>query len=175
MLPSGLDNPVLLDNLRRTLRVWITQPEPNRFDISANSMLKLQEAVRGINWAIHDLRLASGRLITRFIVQKPLCVDDSALVVVELGARPRVATVEKGPSLGLGPIALDIFCRLSSNIAPSMDKLASIGTGLLMRVNFGHLEVRKRKKGLGSEMSYPSFTDMVQQYSTRGGAGLKTR
>ncbi|KND90344.1 hypothetical protein TOPH_04933 [Tolypocladium ophioglossoides CBS 100239] len=174
MLPRGLDNPAALDDIRKKHKVWITRVQPNVLELRGESIRRLQEAMSEINWALHDMRLSGGNPTTRFLAQKPVNVPDSAVVRVDVNTRPHVATMKRIPGDTL-PAALDIFHQLHPGLVPSMDVLRGLGTELKMRVNFGRLQVRMRKKGLGNEMTYTNFAKMMPGYSVRGGAGLDTR
>ncbi|PNY23407.1 Uncharacterized protein TCAP_06651 [Tolypocladium capitatum] len=174
MLPRGLDNPAALDTIRKKHKVWITRIKPNILEFRGGNIRRLQEAMSEVNWVLHDMRLSGGNPTTRFLAQKPVNVPDSAVVRVDVNTRPRVATMKRIPGDTL-PAAFDIFEQLHPDLEPSMEVLRGLGTDLKMRVNFGRLQVRMRKKGLGNEMSYADFAKMMPGYSVRGGAGLDTR
>ncbi|OAQ91510.1 hypothetical protein VFPFJ_03250 [Purpureocillium lilacinum] len=174
MLPQGLEDPDALNDIRLRYKVWITRSQPNIFDIRGRDMRQLQEAVKELNWALHDMRLSSEALTIRFLAQKPSRDQDSAIVNVELNCRPIVKALSNTPRSVL-TTALDLVDRLRTSLLPSADILRLLTTDLRMRVNFGHLQVRTRKKGLGRDMSYANFAEMIPQYSNRGGASLHTR
>ncbi|POR35404.1 Uncharacterized protein TPAR_04429 [Tolypocladium paradoxum] len=174
MLPRGLDNPAALDAIRKKHKVWINRVQPNVLELRGENIRRLQEAMSEINWVLHDMRLSSENPTTRFLAQMPVNVPDTAVVRVDINTRPHVATAKSTPGDVL-PAALDIFHQLHAGLVPSMDILRGLGTDLKMRVNFGRLQVRMRKKGLGNEMTYAQFAKMVPGYSVRGGAGLDIR
>lgn len=174
MLPRGLDDPTALNDIRQKHKAWITMAQPNVLQVHAAHIKRLQEAVKAINWRIHDMRLSSESLTTRFLVQKPTNARNSALVRVELNSRPQVLTAKDGPG-DIASVAEDLCQQIQGTLVPSMDILRAVGAELKMRINFGRLEVRQRKKGLGQDMSYADFSMMVPQYSIRGGASLVSR
>lgn len=174
MLPRGLDDPTGLDDIRKKHQVWITRMQPNMLEVRSEHIQQLQEAIKAINWCIHDMRLSSENLTTRFLVQTPANAPKGALVKVELNSRPVVSTAQ-GTGGDVVPVAMELCQQLKDSLVPSTDILRALSTNLKMRVNFGRLEVRQRKKGLGQNMSYADFSKMVPQYSMRGGASLISR
>lgn len=174
MLPRGLEEPSALNDICKKNEVWIKRVQPNVFEVRSSNIRRLQEAIKDINWAIHDMRLSNEYLTTRFLVQEPTKAHKDGLVRVELNSRPHVPTA-KGNVGDTAPVARDLCQQLQSSLVPSTEILRSLGALLRMRINFGRLEVRQRKKGLGDKMSYADFCKMVPQYSIRGGASLKTR
>lgn len=174
MLPRGLENPAALDAIRKKHKVWITRVQPNVLELRCENIRRLQEAMNEINWVLHDMRISGGNPTTRFLAQKPVNVPDSAVVRVDVNTRPHVETVKRITGDAL-PVALELFHQLYTGFVPSMDVLRGLGTDLKMRVNFGRLHLRTRKKGLGNEMTYADFAEMVPGYSVRGGAVLETR
>ncbi|KAM4059362.1 hypothetical protein HRG_007780 [Hirsutella rhossiliensis] len=174
MLPRGLDDPTALNDVRKKHKVWITRVQPNVFELRSKHITRLQEAIKDINWCIHDMRLSSENLTTRFLVQEPANAPKDALVKVELNSRPHVLTV-KATRGDIAAVAKDLCHQLQASLVPSTDILRALGADLRMRVNIGRLEVRQRKKGLGQNMSYADFSKMIPQYSIRGGASLISR
>ncbi|UNI15239.1 hypothetical protein JDV02_001791 [Purpureocillium takamizusanense] len=174
MLPQGLDDPEALNDIRAKHKVWIHRPKPNIFEICGRDIRQLQNAVKALNWKLHDMRLSSEALTTQFLAQKPSKEEHGVIVNVELDARPVVKALSDAPRSVL-KTALDLSEQLRGSLLPSTDILRLMTTNLRMRVNFGRVQVRTRKKGLGNNMPYASFAEMVPQFSSRGGAGLQTR
>lgn len=179
MLPRGLNDPVALDDIRKKHKVWIvtkTQPttQSNVFNIYSKSIRQLQEAVKELNWALHDMRLASENVTTQFLVQKPSIIHSDEPIVVKLNARPHVLNVPNSSAMAL-PVSVDLFDQLQSGLPSLSEVLTARGAHQKMRVNFGRLEIRSRKKGVGNLMPYLDFEKMVPHYSVRGGANLHTR
>lgn len=175
MLHRGLDKADALDDIRKTHKAWITRVQDNVLEVRCDNIRRLQEAVRHINRALHDMRL-SNNAITRFSVQRPFNVNYSALITVDVNARPYVAAAVNGaPGGQVLPVALDNLHQLCVRLVPSTDILRSLGTQLKMRVNFGRFQVSLGKKGLGSEMTYATFGRMLPQYSIRGEAMMDVR
>ncbi|PHH91747.1 hypothetical protein CDD83_10451 [Cordyceps sp. RAO-2017] len=174
MLPPGMENPHALDEIRQKNEAWITATASNIFEIRTRDIRQLQEAVKDIHWALHDMRLSGEKLAIRFLAQKPFHAQNDAGIRVELNSRPHFATTQG--SLGeIAPVVLDTFEKLQANIAPSAAVLGTMTTELKMRLNFGRFEVRQRKRCTNDEMSFLDFARMVPQYSVRGGASMHTR
>ncbi|PHH80264.1 hypothetical protein CDD80_2287 [Ophiocordyceps camponoti-rufipedis] len=175
MIPLGVDDSEPLKDLRRKYKTWIWRSKPNVFELRTNEIKQLQNAMKELNWLIHDLRLSSENMSTRFVVQKPMNAGTDALVTVKLNSRPTSVMTSSSLVPIAVPLAHDNFLQLRGILAPSAYILKALGAGLLMRVNFGRFEIRQRKRGVGDEMTYEDFANMVALYSKRGGAGIHTR
>ena len=173
MLPPGLDNPAALDVIRKKHKVWITRVQPNVLELQGDNIRRLQEAMKELNWLLHDMRLSGGHPTTLFLAQQPVSAPDGAVVRVNINTRPRLESMSDITANNL-KVAQDLFNQLDADFVPSMDALRGLGADLKMRVNFGRLQVRTRK-GLGNEMTFADFAKMVSGYSVRGGAVLDTR
>ncbi|KAJ6445563.1 Alternative oxidase [Purpureocillium lavendulum] len=173
MLPQALEDPDALNDICVKHKLWITRPQSSVFDLRGRDIRQLQEAVKALNWAIHDMRLSNEASTTRFLAQRLSRHGHDTVVNVELNSRPVVKAISKERPSSLAT-ASDLSQQLSPSLVSSANILRLLTTNLRMRVNFGHLHVRTRKKGLGSNMPYPDFAAMVPQYSNRGGAGLIT-
>ncbi|KYK55954.1 hypothetical protein DCS_07919 [Drechmeria coniospora] len=176
MLPRNLDDPAALNAIRRTHRVWITRPQPNILVIHSDDTQRLQCALKDLNWTIHDMRRSDEIAVTRFVTQQPANMTEDVLVKVELNARPYMAGNSRTPDSGETlPVALGLFHELAGRVTSSAESLRRLTVDLKMRVNFGSLQVRRRKRTLGNEMTYADFAHMVSQYAIRGGAHLDKR
>ncbi|PFH63346.1 hypothetical protein XA68_13803 [Ophiocordyceps unilateralis] len=174
MLPRGIEESPGLVKIRKENKAYITRSQPNIFEIRTDNIKQLQNAMKELNWLIHDLRLSTENLRTRFVVQKPMNADNDSLVTVKLNSRPTTAMHSSLVPI-VSSLAHDNFLQLRGILASSAYILKALGTGLKMRVNFGRFEIRQRKRGVGDEMTYPDFTNMVALYSKRGGAGIHTQ
>ncbi|RCI11553.1 hypothetical protein L249_7349 [Ophiocordyceps polyrhachis-furcata BCC 54312] len=176
MLPRGLDSIASFDDICQRNKVWIKLSDRNIIEVRADNIKRLQNAMREINWLIHDMRLSSENLITRFLVQKPVNpnLEHDTGISVKLNSRP--TSTMNSPSLVsvAPPLAYDNFTKLRGILEMSAHILKALRTGLRMRVNFGRFEIRQRKRGVGDTMTYPCFEEMVALYSKRGGAGMHT-
>ncbi|RDA90528.1 hypothetical protein CP533_4144 [Ophiocordyceps camponoti-saundersi (nom. inval.)] len=176
MLPRGLDTTTRFDDIRKRNKAWIIFSERNIIEARANNIKRLQNAMTEINWLMHDMRLSSENLITRFLVQKPAdsSLELGASISVKLNSRP--TSILNSPSLVsiALPLALDNFHKLRGILEMSIHILKALRNGLKIRVNFGRFEIRQRKRGVGDSMTYSSFEEMVAHYSKRGGAGIHT-
>ncbi|KAK5987674.1 hypothetical protein PT974_11806 [Cladobotryum mycophilum] len=172
MLPRGLDNRTTLDSIRISHKVWITNVEPNIFKICGESMLQLRQAVRAINDVIHDMRLANEYLNTRFMVQKPSRDSYSVPIIFELSSRPHMKFATPG-ARDMMSTAIDAHTlNIQNELLANLDVLTSCGTYLKMRVNFGHLNIRQKRKGQEDELNFDELAKVMKMYSTRGGARL---
>jgi hypothetical protein len=167
-----------LDDIRTEHEVWIRYDEPTAFDISSRSMTNLQEAMKALNQLIHDLRLLEGHTSSRFLVQPPSRVSSDAKICLELEARP---TLEDRGNVSTDPdngCVVDSFVRqMGPTISAAAETLTGLGKNLQMRINFGRLNVRGKKKGIGSVFTYAEFRDVMKAYSVQGprGAYLGTK
>lgn len=173
MIPRGLDSPIAMDGIRKSHKVWITRVKSNVFDIHSDSITRLQEATQAINWEIHALRLSNKHHNTEFFVQDPARAYENALIRVSLGSRPCLTPSPDGPCDMLTPQKACLR-QLRPYLNPSAAVLNALGSSLKMRVNFGRVNVRQRKRGLADELNYNAFGDMIKAYSARGGADLDT-
>ncbi|RDA85976.1 hypothetical protein CP532_4875 [Ophiocordyceps camponoti-leonardi (nom. inval.)] len=176
MLPRGLETTARFGDICRRNKAWVTLSDRQIIEVRADNIKRLQNAMRDINWLIHDMRLSSENLITRFLVQKPVNpnLEHDAGINVKLNSRP-TSTINSPSLVPVStPLAQDNFNKLRGILEMSAHILQALRTGLRMRVNFGRFEIRQRKRGVGDIMTYPSFEEMVAHYSKRGGAGIHT-
>ncbi|KAJ4272357.1 hypothetical protein NW762_001070 [Fusarium torreyae] len=172
LLP-GLDEPGALDDIRRKYRVYITRDKSNVLDIRCESMSRLQQALQAINWALRDMRLSNTNAVTLFLAQHPTNAAMSDMIRAELGSRPYV--VSPNPISTSNASALDKHLhQLELSMASSVERLTSYNKTLGFRVNFGRLIIGKRKKGR-EEITYSDFAELLDAYSTRGGAAFEHR
>lgn len=181
MLPPDLCDTACFDALRKAHLVWIVQEKPNIIHIYSRTLRDLQEGFKEVNWAIHDMRIAQYNVSSLFLVQLPLVGECS--ITVDLGCRPQ--TSPRTPSEQLVPvqdishITNGLMKELRPNFLSSTDTLQSrLKQTLQMRVDFGHVKIRLRKKikqgnENGNEMPYAEFTAMTSQYGKRGGADFE--
>lgn len=175
-IPSGLDNPHTLDNIRLKHQVWIANIEPHIFDIQSETMPRLQAAVKAINWALHDMRLSNEHPATRFVVQYPAEPELVGPVYLKQGARPYADIPPRYAYKSDIDHVVDSLARnLGPTLRPAVDSLMGLGKDLQMRVNFGRLNVRQKKKGLADQFTYPEFEGVMKMYGARGGASLGTQ
>lgn len=169
-----LAEPSSLNAIKTDKEVWIVQEKPNVLHLYSRTILSLQEGFKAVNWAIHDMRLARQNVSARFLVQMPVNAHHGSLITVHLDSRP---LVEHSHVTNAKPteVAYDILEQLGANFLSSTNALQTLNGPLQMRVDFGHVTVRRKKRDVGNTMSYPDFTEMAQHYGTRGGASLDTR
>lgn len=179
LIPTSLDNPQALDDIHTEHEVWIRYDEPTAFDISSRSMTNLQEGMKALNQLIHDLRLVEGHTSSRFLVQPPSRVASDAKICLELEARPTLedrGIVSTDPDNG--PVVDSFVRQMGPIISAAAETLTGLGENLQMRINFGRLNVRGKKKGIGSVFTYAEFGNVMKAYSVqgvRGGAYLGTK
>ncbi|KAM0563845.1 hypothetical protein ACHAPJ_000051 [Fusarium lateritium] len=136
-------------------------------------MSRLHQALQAINWAIRDMRLSNADAVTLFLAQHPTSATTSDMIRAELGSRPYV--VSPSPVSISNASALDKHLhRLELSMESSVERLTAYNKTLEFRVNFGRLIIGKRKKGR-EEISYSDFTELLDAYSTRGGAAFEHR
>lgn len=175
MIPRRLEDPSTLDDIRKKHEVWITQdPEPNVIQIHSRYIGSLKEAMKDMQWAIHDMRLENQLNSKFFMVQIPTQATADDIVTVKLDSRP---VVENAVSFsnGSSAAAADLMEQLRPYFFLSTERLMNMKKNIAMRVEFGLLNVQTRKKSLGDKMSYSDFVDMVSHYAMRGGACLNSR
>ncbi|KAI5462981.1 hypothetical protein BGZ63DRAFT_412686 [Mariannaea sp. PMI_226] len=174
MLPAGLDEPGALDDIRKMYQAYITFMEPNVLDIQCKSISQLQQAVHAINWALHDMRRSVELPPVKFFVQQPAKASINDMVRVVIGCRPQFTSHLSMPSNNI--LALEkCLPKMSTDIASSADNLMALNKQLKMRVNFGCLNIRARNTKGRDEISYHEFVKLMDMYSIRGGASLRTR
>jgi hypothetical protein len=174
LLPPELDEPGALDGIRRQYGVYITRVKPNVLDLRCESIGRLQEALRAINWALRDMRLSNEHASVRFLVQRPTNAIISDMISVELGKRP--AFLSPSPSLVSNMSSMnDHLPQLASDMAISAEGLMGVSKNMTFRINFGHLTIGKKKKGSEDEVSIGNFTKLMDMYSVRGGASFEPR
>ncbi|KAM0437440.1 hypothetical protein ACHAPT_001802 [Fusarium lateritium] len=174
LLPPALDEPGALDDIRRQYRVYITRVKPNILDIRCETIGRLQQALRAINWALRDMRLSNEHAYVRFLVQRPTNAIISDMITVELGKRP--AFLSPSPHLCSNMSSMkDHIPQLASDMATSAETLTGVSKNMTLRVNFGHLIIGKKKKGSGDEVSFGDFVKLMDMHSTRGGAGFEPK
>ncbi|KAG8412441.1 hypothetical protein J3458_014615 [Metarhizium acridum] len=120
------------------------------------------------------MRLAQQNVSTLFLVQKPMDASPDTLISVNLDSRPRVERCQK-TMIGTAEVAIDVLRQLGTSFLSSMTTLQTIKRSLRMHVDFGHIIIRRRKRGIGNAMSYSDFTEMALQYGAKGGAELNMR
>ena len=169
LLPRGLDEPSALHDIRRTHKVYITNIKPNILDIQCDSISRLQQAVKAINWAIHDMRLSNDHPTIRFLLQKPTNAFDGGMIKTELGSRPYF--ISKTTALVDNSSAMDDHIpQLTKDFLNSARTLTTLNKDLNMRIIFGHLKLRLKKKGSKDEIPKEQFAKLLNVYSMRGGA-----
>lgn len=174
MLPVGLDVPGVLDELRRAYSAYITFPEQNVLDIRCATISRMKDAVHAVNWAIHDMRLASDNPPIKFFAQEPTKSNATDLVTVKMGFRPHFACHLPTPCSN--STALDKHSqRLSDEMAASAGTLMGLNKQLTMRVVFGHMNIKQRNTQGRDNITYDEFVKLISIYSTRGGASLQSR
>ncbi|KPM39983.1 hypothetical protein AK830_g6568 [Neonectria ditissima] len=173
MLPAGLSEPGALDDVRKAYKVYIVV-QSNIIDIRCESMLRLQQALHAVNWAIHDMRLSNEHPPIHFLVQEPTNASTDDMVRVEIGSRPRFVSQQQ--TLESNQSAMDKhLARLAAEITSTADTLMALNKAMKMRVNFGHLDVRARNTRGRDEIPHDEFVRLLDMYSVRGGASLETK
>jgi hypothetical protein len=178
LTPSGLEEPGAFNAIRKAHQVYVDYiDESDTIIVSAESISQLKDAVKAVQWLIHDRRLSHDLPATSFIIQKPLEAHDQTPISVVLGRRPCSIGAQKSmpDSADMSRIANNLVEPLRRDIVTSAERLMGIGKQLRARINFGRVNIRQKKKGLGNELSHTSFADFMKACSIRGGAGLATR
>lgn len=168
MLPNELSR---LDDIRLSKEMWITKVKANVIDLRTYSLANMKEGLKKINWVIHDMRLSSNHPMTRFFVQEPIKAGPEALIKFKVRSRPIINNTDLVSSSIYMALESHV-CQLGSLLVPASDNLMALDKYLRMRVNFGSLDVRQKKKGIGEEFTYDKFADVIKVYSLRGGASL---
>ncbi|KAH0596451.1 hypothetical protein MHUMG1_05568 [Metarhizium humberi] len=174
MLLRELSESSSFDTIKTEKGVWIKHDKRNVLHIYSRTMWSLQEGFKAVNWALHDMRLAQQNVATLFLVQKPMDAGTDTLITVDLDSRPRVGQRQK-TMIGTAEVATDVLRQLGTSFLSSTTTLQAIKRSLRMHVDFGHVIIRRRKRGIGNAMSYSDFTEMALQYGAKGGAELNTR
>ncbi|KAG5980030.1 hypothetical protein E4U55_004463 [Claviceps digitariae] len=181
MLIPELFDPACFDAVRRAHEVWVVQEKPNNIHIHSRTLSNLKEAFREINWVIHDIRTAQNHVSSLFVVQLP--IEGERPITVELDCRPQASSRSGSQQLISVQtnfhIANGLMKELGASFISSTDALQSRPNEILqMRVEFGHVKIRRRKKitqenGNANEMPYTEFAKMTSQYGKRGGADFE--
>ncbi|OAA39669.1 hypothetical protein NOR_06089 [Metarhizium rileyi] len=176
MLSRELTEPSSLDAIKTENEIWIKiiQDKPNVLHIYSRTALCLQEGFKAVNQAIHDMCLTRQNESTRFLVQMPVRAGPDSSIIVELDSRPRVEQ-HHSTTVGAAEVADNVVKQLGPSFSTSTTALQTIKKSLHMRVDFGLINIRRRKRGVGNTMSYSDFTEMALKYGTKGGAELNTR
>ncbi|GAB0134888.1 hypothetical protein EsDP_00003242 [Epichloe bromicola] len=169
------------DALRKAHQVWIVQENPNTIHMHSRTPRNLDKCLEEINWATHDMRLAQYNFSNLFLVQLP--IRGECPIKVDLDCRPQASpqihSEQLVPIQEASHIANDIMKKVRQSFISSTDALQRrLKHTLQMRVDFGHVIIRRRKKvvqGNGNEMPYTEFVDMASQYGRRGGADFEAR
>lgn len=179
LLPSALEDRAAIDELCQTHQVWINAKKPNVFVISCEQQYptRLREGVIGFNWAIHDMRLTDEHPATRFVAQQSLTSGTESTIRVVVGQRPCV-TFDRDfidESAGNEHIVTALWEELGPHLEEKAEALMGLGQDVQMRINFGRLNIRQKKGGLGNEFTYEEFQKLIRTYGTRGGASLGSK
>ncbi|KAM6487826.1 hypothetical protein HDV62DRAFT_1885 [Trichoderma sp. SZMC 28011] len=173
--PLALEDPAILDDIRKQHRVWITRVrETQAWDIYSESASALQEAVHAFNQIVHDLRLQKELLATVLVVQESSRVTDEARISVAPNSRPEVTTPLSGSS-DIKRTAGRLLRTLRPHLLNSTECAMSVDSELRMRVSFGEVKVFVKHKGTNNVLTYDEFTEAAKSFSIRGGIGLFDR
>ncbi|KAK4071239.1 uncharacterized protein Triagg1_6270 [Trichoderma aggressivum f. europaeum] len=173
--PSAIEDPDILDGIRKQHRVWITRVRDTQaWDIYSESASGLQEAVHAFNQTVHDLRLQKELLATVLVVQQSSRCTEDARISVAPNSRPKVITPLSGSS-DIKRTAAKLLQRLRPHLLNSTECAMSVDSELRMRVSFGELKVFVKHKGMNSVLSYDGFMEAAKSFSIRGGIGLVDR
>ncbi|KAF4451034.1 hypothetical protein F53441_5933 [Fusarium austroafricanum] len=174
LLPSALDEPEVFDDIRREYRVYITRDEPNILNIRCESIHRLQQALKAINWAVRDMRLSSNSSTARFLAQEPTNVMISDMIRLELGARP--SFLSRNSHLASNASAMNEHLpKLASDLASAAEGLMALNKTMGLRVNFGRVIIGQRPRGTEDKITFAEFTRLMDKYSSRGGAAFENR
>lgn len=173
MLLRDLSDAASFDAIRTQNEAWIKQDKRNVLHIYSRTIKCLQEGFKATNWAVHDARLARQNISAQFLVQMPVNTTRDSAISVNLDSRPQVEQVHL-QSVGIPEVAADVLKQLGSQFFTSTTTLQTTNRLLHMQVDFGNVIIRRRKKGVGSHMTYLDFAEMALQYGNRGGADLVT-
>ena len=176
MIPERLRDPSALQPIADKYAVQISQPQPNIIHVQAKAIQPLQQALREINWAVHDFRRSNEPLDGRYVVQPPLRTTKEALVTVEVGQRPNIDKVASSTATTAIASAVDFYKEaLVGALTPATEAVRSLDKDVRMRAYFGQTRINQRKKGMAEHVSYPEFRTMMKQLSRREGVHLETR
>lgn len=171
LLPSRLDDPEALHDIRRQYKVYITSVKPNILDIQCDSISRLQEAIKAINWTIHEMRLSDDHPAISFLLQEPTNAFEGGIIKAELASRPYF--ISKAGNGVDNTSALDKHVsKMTTEFLDAVPTLTTLNKNLSMRIVFGHLKLKLKKKGSGNELSKEDFVKLLDVYSSRGGASL---
>ncbi|KAJ4008057.1 hypothetical protein NW752_009935 [Fusarium irregulare] len=174
LLPSGLDDPGVFDNIRKEYRVYITRDVPNVLVIHCESMPRLRKALHAINWAIRNMRLSNDSTNISLLVQETTNAPVTNMIQARLGTRPYFDS--RNLELLNNSTAMDRhLSQLTTEINSSSEGLIALNKTLGLRVNFGHVVITKKKRGAQDEISHSDLVDLMRVYSRRGGAVFHTR
>lgn len=172
MLPTALDAPTALDDIRVEHKVYITKSKPNIIVLQSDSITRLKEALKAVNWAIYGFRLSNEPPTTKFLVKAPVNAAEDALIKFE--ARPRFTDLVREPLDNRTALDRQLD-RLAADMAASAKTLMAVNNNLKLRVNFGELRIRAKQKSVKDQIEFDSFVRQMLLYSPRGGASLETR
>ncbi|KAG5744679.1 hypothetical protein H9Q69_013799 [Fusarium xylarioides] len=174
LLPVALDEPAALDDIRKNHRVYITRDVPNVLEIHCDSIHRLQQAFKAVNWRIRDMRLSNDSSPARFLVQRPTKAAVTDMIQLKLGTRPSFLSKTSNPISNASSMD-EHLPRLASDLASSAEGLMALNKTMGLRVSFGHVIIAKRPKGTEDEITFDHFTTLMNMYPSRGGASMVTR
>lgn len=142
--------------------------------IRGQSIRPIQNALKAINWAIHDMRLSEVSQSSKVFVQLPQRNCDDIPIRFDLNRRPALV-INKTNNICRENTAADLKARLSSSLGSSFRGLLACGR-LRMRVNLGQIQLLAKKKTTSDQLSWSEYAEALNECSRRGrGASLKTR
>lgn len=177
LVPEGLDMAVL-DGITAKNSVWITRPEHNVFDLSSWTICNLREAVKELNWIIHDLRLSSTSFTNSLMIQKHFKDDnevqisfdpDSRATVLDLGSAPSNADTDVVAMVG------QLLPKMGRDIQSAAKELMALRQKLSMRVNFGRLVVPQKEMAIGDIFDYSRLSEVLEACNAEDQATLNVK
>lgn len=178
LIPLGLDRPEVLDGIRIKNKTWISYDGDCVLDIASDHPLRLKQTCQDLYSLIRDLRLTSERPTQRFIVQRPspwLNNVGGARISLVAGLRPAVVQANETTKTCIVPVSDDLVPKMAPHITPLAVALTGLDKDLLMSVSFGRLNLQKKKKSVGDQVSYANLPGIMKPYVTRGGATLGSK
>ena len=96
------------------------------------------------------------------------------MIKTELGKRPYYLL--KSSAIASNALAMDGHVpRLAAELGTVAETLTALNKHMKMRVTFGQLILRQKKKGSQNEVNKDDFAKLLNMHSVRGGANLETR
>jgi hypothetical protein len=173
VVPRALDSLDSLNDTRRNKAVWITRVERDAIDIHAESMKTLREALKEINWFVHDILREERSQYPRVFLQAPTQATDQSRISLS-ASRPRV----KDPAHLTSDVAIavtKVARSLAAEVVANVDAVLSGAKEMEMRASFGLIRLENTRSSLGRNVSYGDLERLLKIYCQRGGTKFESR